>query len=181
MKKALLTLTLAFGLFGLATAQGLPKVAGSPAYPTTNIVDIAAHSANHTALATAIQASGLAPKLRGPGPFTFFAPTNDAFGKLPSGTLQNLVQSGNQTTLSQILNGHLVPGRLAAIDLARAVQEGGGSAQIKTLNGSSLTLTLDGNTLVLTDQFGGSARLMQTDMYQKNGIVHVADGVFMPK
>jgi len=181
MKKTLLALTFTFGLSGLAAAQGLPKVAGSPAYPTTDIVDIATHSANHTALATAIQAAGLVPKLRGPGPFTFFAPTNDAFGKLPSGTLQKLVQSGNQSALSQILNGHLVPGRLAAIDLARAVQESGGSARIKTLNGTSLTLTLDGSTLVLTDGFGGSARLTQTDLYQKNGIVHVADGVFMPK
>lgn len=181
MKKTVFLLSLALGFSGMAAAQSLPKVAGSPSYPTTTIVDVTTHSPNHTALATAIQASGLSFKLQEPGPFTFFAPTNDAFGKLPSGTLENLVQSGKQPLLAQMLNGLLVPGRLAAIDLARAVQEGGGSVALKTLNGTNLTVTLDGSILKLTDESGATSRLTQVDLYQKNGIVHVVDGVFMPK
>lgn len=181
MKKTALLFSLIVGCSTFAAAQGLPKVAGSPSYPTTDIVDITLLSKNHTALATAVQAAGLGQTLRGPGPFTFFAPTNDAFGKLPAGTLEKLVQSGNQPTLAKLLNGHLVPGRLAAIDLARAVQEGGGSASLKTLNGNSLTVTLDGPTLKLTDELGGTILLTQTDLYQKNGIVHVVDGVVMAK
>lgn len=119
--------------------------------------------------------------LREPGAFTLFAPSNDAFAKLPVGTLEGWFQSTNRPALARILNYHLVRGSLMAVDLARAVRESGGRVTLKTLNGAVLTVSLDGPTLLLTDEMGSVARLIQVDDFQKNGIVHLTDGVLTPK
>ena len=163
-----------------ATAQETPMVGGAPMYPNKTIVENAANSADHTTLVAAVTAAGLGETLSGAGPFTVFAPTNAAFGKLPAGTVESLVEPANKATLTKILTYHVVPGRIAAADLISQIQAGGGSAALTTVEGGTLTASLRGNAVILTDEAGGEATVTQADVFQSNGVIHVTDTVSMP-
>ena len=145
------------------------------------IVDVAVGSPDHTTLVTAVQAAGLAETLSGEGPFTVFAPTNDAFAKLPAGTVESLVQPANRATLTAVLTYHVVAGELKAADLLAAIEAGGGSATLTTVQGAELTASLSGESVILTDAAGGTATVTATDLDASNGVVHVIDTVVMPQ
>lgn len=157
-------------------------VAAAPAFAQTpaTVVDVAVGSPNHTTLVTAVQAAGLVDTLKGAGPFTVFAPTNAAFGKLPAGTVEGLLKPESKGALTGILTYHVVPGRLMAADVVRAIQAGGGSATVTTVQGGKLTARLAGGGVVLTDAKGGTSRITATDLSARNGVVHVIDTVVMP-
>ena len=156
-------------------AQETVTVGGAPMYPTKTIVENAVNSADHTTLA-----AGLVETLSGPGPFTVFAPTDAAFAKLPAGTVESLVEPANKATLTKILTYHVVPGRVTAADLIGQIQAGGGSASLTTVEGGTLTASLRGNAVILTDEMGGEATVTQADVFQSNGVIHVTDTVSMP-
>ena len=163
-----------------SAVQDPVTVGGAPMYANKTIVENAANSADHTTLVTAVTAAGLAETLSGPGPFTVFAPTNAAFAKLPAGTVDTLVLPENRETLTKILTYHVVPGRLAAADVLAAIQAGGGSAALTTVSGDTLTASLRGDQVILTDEKGGVATVTQADVFQSNGVIHVTDTVSMP-
>ena len=163
-----------------AAAQEAPMVGGAPMYPTKTIVENAVNSADHTTLVAAVTAAGLVETLSGPGPFTVFAPTDAAFAKLPAGTVESLVEPANKATLTKILTYHVVPGRVTAADLMGQIQAGGGSASLTTVEGGTLTASLRGNAVILTDETGGEATVTQADVFQSNGVIHVTDTVSMP-
>jgi uncharacterized surface protein with fasciclin (FAS1) repeats len=158
----------------------VPMVGGAAMYPTKTIVENAVNSKDHTTLVAAVQAAGLVDALSGPGPFTVFAPTDAAFGKLPAGTVETLVQPENKDTLTAILTYHVVPGKVAAGQLIEMIQQGGGKAELKTLNGGILTARVVGGKVVLTDGKGGEATVTQADVFQSNGVIHVTDAVSLP-
>jgi uncharacterized surface protein with fasciclin (FAS1) repeats len=176
------------GLGGLAgsavqsAAQGKTvMVGGAPMYPSKNIVENAVKSKDHTTLVAAVKAAGLVDTLEGPGPFTVFAPTNEAFKKLPPGTVESLVKPENKPTLTKILTYHVVPGRLSAQELADMVDKGGGRAMLKTVEGDNLTVMRKGNRhLTLTDDKGDVATITIADVFQSNGVIHVVNSVMMP-
>ena len=161
-------------------AQETVTVGGAPMYPTKTIVENAVNSADHTTLVAAVTAAGLVETLSGPGPFTVFAPTDAAFAKLPAGTVESLVEPANKATLTKILTYHVVPGRVTAADLMGQIQAGGGSASLTTVEGGTLTASLRGNAVILTDETGGEATVTQADVFQSNGVIHVTDTVSMP-
>jgi len=145
------------------------------------LVDVAVGSPDHTTLVAAVQAAGLAETLSGEGPFTVFAPTNDAFAKLPAGTVESLVQPANRATLTAVLTYHVVAGELKAADVLAAIEAGGGSATLTTVQGAALTASLQGGSVVLTDAAGGTATVTATDLDASNGVIHVIDTVVMPQ
>lgn len=155
-------------------------VGGAAMYPSRNIVQNAVNSKDHTTLVAAVKAAGLADTLSGKGPFTVFAPTNEAFAALPAGTVQNLLKPQNKATLVKVLTYHVVPGRLTAHDLAMAVKNGGGQAKLKTVEGDSLTVSRDGKGWAITDDHGNLAHVTIGDVMQSNGVIHVIDKVLMP-
>ena len=155
-------------------------VGGAPMYPTKTIVENAVNSPIHTTLVAAVTAAGLVETLSGPGPFTVFAPTDEAFAALPAGTVETLVRPENKATLTKILTYHVVAGRVTAADVIGLIEQGGGSAAITTVSGDTLTASLDGSTVVLTDEKGGTARVTQADVLQSNGVIHVTDAVSLP-
>ncbi|MFJ2995157.1 fasciclin domain-containing protein [Pandoraea sp. NPDC087047] len=155
-------------------------VGGAAMYPSKTIVQNAVNSKDHTTLVAAVKAGGLVDTLNSAGPFTVFAPTNEAFAALPSGTVDTLLQPENKGTLVKVLTYHVVPGRLTAQDLMKAVSDGGGKAVIKTVEGDSLTVMQQGNQLVVRDDKGGVARVTIGDVMQSNGVIHVVDKVLMP-
>lgn len=165
-----------------ASAQMMkdPDVGGSPMYPTKNIIQNAVNSKDHTTLVAAVKAAGLVDTLSGPGPFTVFAPTNEAFDKLPAGTVDNLVKPENKATLTKILTYHVVSGKYNAKKLEQMIKKGGGKATLKTVQGDELTFGMSGNNIVATDEKGGMATVTIADVYQSNGIIHVVDSVLMP-
>jgi len=163
-----------------ANAEATVMVGGAAMYPSRNIVENAANSADHTTLVAAVTAAGLADTLSGTGPFTVFAPTNAAFAKLPAGTVETLVMPANRATLTKILTYHVVPGRVAAADLMGQIQAGGGRATLTTVEGSPLTASMRGSAVILTDEKGGVATVTQADVFQSNGVIHVTDTVSMP-
>ena len=144
------------------------------------VVDVAANDVNFTTLVTAIKAANLVGPLSGSGPFTVFAPTDDAFAKLPAGTVDNLVKPESKTALSGLLAYHVVAGRVSAADLMAQISAGGGTASLTTLSGGTLTATLDGDAVVLTDAKGGKARVIAADVAASNGVIHAIDAVVMP-
>jgi uncharacterized surface protein with fasciclin (FAS1) repeats len=157
-----------------------PMVGGHAMYANKTIVANALNSDDHTTLVAAVKAAGLVETLNGPGPFTVFAPTNEAFGKLPAGTVDNLVKPENKATLTKILTYHVVAGRLDSKALAAQIAAGGGKAMLKTVQGEDLTATMDGKTLVIADAKGDASRVTIGDVYQSNGVIHVVDTVLMP-
>ncbi len=181
--KAMLTLTLAASsLFavGNASAQKDPDVGGAPMYSNKTIVENASAAPNLSTLVTAVKAAGLVDTLSGAGPFTVFAPTNDAFAKLPAGTLDTLTQPDNQAQLKKILTYHVVAGRVSSKELVKMIKKGGGTATLPTVAGGPIKATLTGSNVTLTDEKGGTATVTTADVFQSNGVVHVIDSVLMP-
>jgi uncharacterized surface protein with fasciclin (FAS1) repeats len=156
-------------------------VGGAPMYPSKNIIENAVHSKDHTTLVAAVKAAGLVDTLEGAGPFTVFAPTNRAFGKLPAGTVEGLVKPENKSTLTKILTYHVVSGRLTAASLMKAVKAGGGMAHLKTVEGEDLMVTQSGpGKLSVTDAKGDVSMITTADVLQSNGVIHVVDTVLLP-
>lgn len=148
-------------------------VGGAPMYPSKNIVENAVNSKDHTTLVAAVKAAGLVDTLASKGPFTVFAPTNAAFGKLPAGTVDTLVKPENKATLTKILTYHVVPGKLAAADLTDG-------KKLKTVQGEELTVKNAGGKVTLTDAKGGTSTVTIPNVNQSNGVIHVVDTVLMP-
>ncbi len=165
----------------VAHAEKTVEVGGAAMYPSKDIIDNAVNSKDHTTLVTAVKAGGLVETLKGAGPFTVFAPTNEAFGKLPTGTVDTLLKPENKTTLAKILTYHVVAGKMDSKTIAAAIKKGKGKAMVKTVAGPELTATMEGKTLVLTDEKGAMAKVTIADVYQKNGVIHVVDSVVQPK
>ena len=170
--KAALFAIVAAGL----TASALPALAA----PSANIVGTAAGSADHTTLVAAVKAAGLVDTLSGTGPFTVFAPTNAAFGKLPAGTVDNLLKPENKAQLQSVLTYHVVPGKLMAKDVLGAIKAGGGKAVVTTVQGSKLTASVMGNKVILTDSKGRMSPVTTADLDATNGVIHVVDSVLLP-
>jgi uncharacterized surface protein with fasciclin (FAS1) repeats len=145
------------------------------------VVDVAVGSKAHTTLVAAVKAADLVGTLQGAGPFTVFAPTNEAFAKLPKGTVENLLKPENKATLTKILTYHVVAGNLDAAAVLKAIKDGKGKVTLKTVSGGSLTASLKNGKVILTDEKGGFATVTATDLKAGNGVVHVIDAVVMPK
>ena len=176
---AALALTVGFTAVS-AHAQADPMVGGAAMYPSKNIVENAVNSQDHTTLVAAVKAAGLVDTLEGAGPFTVFAPTNEAFNKLPAGTVDTLVKPENKDTLTKILTYHVVAGKMSSSDLMKAIKQGGGKAELKTVQGGTLTASMQGKNLILTDEKGGKSTVTIADVNQSNGVIHVVDTVLMP-
>jgi uncharacterized surface protein with fasciclin (FAS1) repeats len=157
-----------------------PTVGGAAMYPTKTIVENAVNSPIHTTLVAAVKAAGLVDTLNSKGPFTVFAPTNDAFAKLPAGTVDTLLKPENKDQLVKVLTYHVVPGKYDAKKLLKEIKKGGGKATLKTVEGEDLTFTTDGTTITITDAKGGTATVTTANVYQSNGIIHVIDAVLLP-
>lgn len=145
------------------------------------VVDVAMMSPNHTTLVTALKAAGWVEPLMARGPFTVFAPTNAAFGELPSATVNALLMPENKSMLSSVLTYHVVAGNWSAKDVMKMIKKGNGKAMIKTVNGGMLTATTDGRAVMLTDEKGMMATVTGADMKGSNGTIHVIDKVLMPR
>jgi len=164
-----------------ATAQMKdPDVGGAPMFANKTIVANAVNSPIHKTLVAAVKAAGLVDTLNSAGPFTVFAPTDDAFAKLPAGTVDTLVQPENKATLTKILTYHVVPGRISSKDLVKWIKKGNGTYSAKTVEGGKLTFTMNGANIKITDEKGGSAMVTTADVFQSNGVIHVIDTVLMP-
>jgi len=168
------------GAMSASAAAAVPYVGGAAMYPTKTIVENAVNSADHTTLVAAVKAAGLVDTLSGAGPFTVFAPNNAAFAKLPAGTVETLVKPENKAMLTSILTYHVVPGRWTATDLMAKIRAGNGKAMLTTAEGGTLTASMEGDAVVLTDAKGGRATVIQADVMQSNGVIHVTDTVSLP-
>ena len=155
-------------------------VGGAAMYPTKNIVENAVNSKDHTTLVAAVKAAGLVETLSSAGPFTVFAPTNEAFDKLPAGTVDNLVKPENKATLTKILTYHVVSGKLSAADLVAKIKAGNGKAELTTVSGGILIAMLQGKKVYLVDEKGGKSWVTIADVNQSNGVIHVVNTVLMP-
>ena len=184
MKKTLLTIfagaaLAASSLAGMA--QKTDPMVGGAAMDSSKTIPVNASAApNLTTLVAAVKAAGLVDTLNGTGPFTVFAPTNDAFAKLPAGTVDTLTQPDNKATLTKILTYHVVPGTYDAKKLMKGIKKNNGSYQLNTVQGEPLTFSVDGKMIKITDAKGGTAMVTTADVYQSNGVVHVIDTVLMP-
>ena len=182
MKKILI---LTVSMIAFATnnfAQKTVMVGGAAMYPTKNIVENAINSKDHTTLVAAVKAAGLADVLQTAGPFTVFAPTNEAFDMLPAGTVDNLLKEENKTKLQGVLKYHVVAGNVSANDIKKLIKANDGKATIKTLNGGNLYASIDEKGGVwIWDENGGKAMVTIANVNQKNGVIHVVDHVLLPK
>jgi uncharacterized surface protein with fasciclin (FAS1) repeats len=156
-------------------------VGGAAMYPTKNIIENAVNSKDHTTLVAAVKAADLVETLQGDGPFTVFAPTNEAFEKLPKGTVENLLKTENKKTLQTILTYHVLAGKHSAADIMKDIKKGNGKATYKTVSGGTLTVMMKGKNVVLMDENGGMATVTIADVNQSNGVIHVIDSVVLPK
>lgn len=157
-----------------------PMVGGAAMYANKDIIDNAVNSKDHTTLVAAVKAAGLVDTLKGPGPFTVFAPTNAAFSALPKGTVEGLLKPEKKADLTKILTYHVVPGAVTSTDLMAKIKQGGGKASLTTVEGESLTARLAGKGITLTDSKGQVAHVTIADVKQSNGVIHVIDKVLMP-
>jgi uncharacterized surface protein with fasciclin (FAS1) repeats len=157
------------------------EVGGAPMYPSKNIIENAVNSKDHTTLVAAVKAAGLVETLEGAGPFTVFAPTNEAFDLLPKGTVETLLKPENKQKLSGILTYHVVSGKMDSKALAAAIKSGNGTAELKTVEGGKLWVMMKGNKIMLKDEKGGMSELTTKNVYQSNGVIHVIDHVLLPK
>ena len=157
-----------------------PMVGGAPMYAEKNIVENAVNSKDHTTLVAAVKAAGLVDTLASGGPFTVFAPTDAAFAKLPAGTVDTLLQPANRGQLRAVLTYHVVPGKVTAGQLVKLIQDNGGKATLTTVQGGTLTASLSGSSVVITDAAGGAAKVTAADLIQSNGVIHVTDAVSLP-
>ncbi|MEN0054423.1 MAG: fasciclin domain-containing protein [Mucilaginibacter sp.] len=180
--KKLIIAALAVATFAIASKVNAQTkmVGGAAMYPTKNIVENAINSKDHTTLVAAVKAAGLVPTLSSAGPFTVFAPTNEAFNKLPAGTVDNLVKPANKVALTKILTYHVVAGKLSAADLMAKVKDGKGKAELNTVSGGTLTVMEQGKKLYLVDEKGGKSWITIADVNQSNGVIHVVNTVLMP-
>jgi len=182
MKKNILfalSLVLAVSSFANA-AEKTVMVGGAAMYPSKDIIDNAANSKDHTTLVAAVKAAGLVDTLKGEGPFTVFAPTNAAFAKLPAGTVDTLLKPENKDTLTKVLTYHVVPGKMDAKTILAAIKKGNGKAEMKTVQGGTLTASMEGKSVILTDEKGSKSKVTIANVFQKNGVIHVVDTVVMP-
>ena len=179
--KASLVAMLLSSTAGLALAQDNPMVGGAAMFADKTIVENAVNSADHTTLVAAVQAAGLVDTLNGPGPFTVFAPTNEAFAELPAGTVDTLLKPENKDLLTQILTCHVVGAAAMSSMVAQMIADDGGSHVIDTLGGCKLTAAMDGDMITLTDENGTVAHVTIADVRQSNGVIHVIDKVLTPK
>ncbi len=161
-------------------AEKDPDVGGAAMYPAKNIVQNAVNSQDHTTLVAAVKAAGLVDTLEGPGPFTVFAPVNSAFDKLPAGTVDTLLKPENKDQLVKVLTYHVVAGRVSSKELIAMIKKGHGKAELKTVEGGTLTASLGGGKVILTDEKGGMSTVTIADVYQSNGVIHVVDSVLLP-
>ena len=157
-----------------------PIVGGKEMFPAKNIIENAVNSADHTTLVAAVKAAGLVETLQGPGPFTVFAPVNQAFEKLPKGTVENLIKPENKQALTKILTYHVVAGKLGSAELRQQIKAGNGSAMLKTVSGGTLTIWMKGKNLVLKDEKGMMSTITIANVFQSNGVIHVVDSVLLP-
>ncbi|HEY9002300.1 MAG TPA: fasciclin domain-containing protein [Mucilaginibacter sp.] len=178
MKKFIIAV-IAMAAVAITHAQ-TKMVGGAAMYPTKNIVENAVNSKDHTTLVAAVKAAGLVETLESTGPFTVFAPTNEAFNKLPAGTVDNLVKPENKEMLTKILTYHVVPGRLSSEELWAKVKAGNGKAELTTVQGEKLTAMAKGKKLYLVDEKGGESWITIADVNQSNGVIHVVNTVLMP-
>src|ERR1700761_6755374 len=160
-----------------ASAQKDPDVGGAPMFANKTIVQNAVNSPVHKTLVAAVKAAGLVDTLNSPGPFTVFAPTDDAFAKLPAGTVDTLVQPENKATLTKVLTYHVVAGRYSSADLIKLARSGG---TLTTVEGEPLSVSTKGRHVILTDAKGGKSMVTIADVFQSNGVIHVVDTVLMP-
>jgi uncharacterized surface protein with fasciclin (FAS1) repeats len=189
MRKTALSFALAAATFlapiaSIAQSNTVPEktvmVGGAAMYPSRNIVQNAVNSKDHTTLVAAVKAAGLVDTLSSPGPFTVFAPTNEAFDKLPPGTVATLVKPENKETLTKILTYHVVPGRITADDLMRMVRAGHGEATLKTVEGDPLTASEDNGHIYIKGEKSGVAEVTISNVGQSNGVIHVVSSVLLP-
>ena len=168
------------GLIPVSASETTTMVGGAPMYPSKNIVQNAVNSKDHTTLVAAVKAAGLVQTLEGPGPFTVFAPTNDAFAKLPDGTVATLLKPENKQTLTNVLTYHVVPGRLTTKDLRERIVAGGGKAELTTVQGGALTIQEKNGKLWVTDAKGDTAEITISNVIQSNGVIQVINTVMLP-
>lgn len=168
-------------LFSSNTFSQTKMVGGATMYPTKNIVENAMNSKDHTTLVAAVKAAGLVPTLESKGPFTVFAPTNEAFDALPAGTVETLLKPENKAKLTSILTYHVVAGKLSSKDLMKMVKDQMEKATLKTVEGENLYVTMKGHHLMITDENGGTAEITIADVNQSNGVIHVINKVLLPK
>ena len=190
MKKrsiSLLVATAIMAIAGAAFAQGgNPMVGGAPMYRSKDIVDNAVNSADHTTLVAAVKAAGLVSTLKGRGPFTVFAPTNDAFAKLPAGTVDTLLKPENKDALTKVLTYHVVAGNYDSKALVSLIKKGHGTGMLKTVSGGTLTVMMGGmnammaDQIVIRDEKGGVSNVTIANVRQSNGVIHVIDSVLLP-
>ena len=184
MKKSLLTLmagaAIALTSMSAVAQKKDPDVGGAPMYPNKTVVANASAAPNLSTLVAAVKAAGLVDTLSGPGPFTVFAPTNDAFGKLPPGTVDTLTQPENKAQLTKILTYHVVSGKYDSKKLMKEIKKAGGTYKLATVEGGMLTFTMSGMGIQITDEKGGTANIQTADVFQSNGVAHVIDTVLMP-
>lgn len=185
MVAAVAAIALAAGAAASVSAAPMSEktvnVGGAPMYPSKNIIQNAVNSKDHTTLVAAVKAAGLVDTLQGPGPFTVFAPTNEAFAKLPAGTVDNLLKPENKAMLVKVLTYHVVPGRMTAVNLMKAVKDGEGTAKLKTVAGEDIWVKQAGpGKLTITDSKGDVAMVTIADVLQSNGVIHVIDTVLLP-
>ena len=176
--KAVSVITLAAASIAMAAKN--PMVGGKEMYPNKDIIDNAVNSADHTTLVAAVKAAGLVDTLKGPGPFTVFAPTNAAFAKLPAGTVDTLLKPENRDSLVKVLTYHVVSGRVTAADLKKMIKDGHGKAELKTVSGGKLWAMMQGAMIVLKDEKGGMSTVTQANVMQSNGVIHVVNSVLLP-
>ncbi len=180
MKNILATLVLVIGFSAIAMTEKTVEVGGAAMYPSKDIIDNAVNSKDHTTLVAAVKAAGLVDTLKSAGPFTVFAPTNDAFGKLPAGAVDGLLKPEAKATLTKVLTYHVVSGKLGSKEIAAMIKKGKGTATFKTVAGGTLTASMQGTDLMLKDEKGGMSKVTVPNVYQKNGVIHVVDSVVMP-
>lgn len=166
---------------GFAVALAIaPSTAFAGGEGKGNIVTAAVASKDHQTLVAALKTAGLVDTLAGKGPFTVFAPTDAAFARLPAGTVDKLLQPASRDQLRAVLTYHVVPGKVTSTDLVKAISTGGGKATLKTVEGGTITATMSGRSVTLTDEKGGTATVTKADLVQSNGVIHVTDAVSLP-
>jgi uncharacterized surface protein with fasciclin (FAS1) repeats len=178
---AAVSLAIALSAGAVSALAASVMVGGAPMLPTKDIIDNAVNSKDHTTLVAAVKAAGLVDTLKGPGPFTVFAPTNAAFAALPAGTVDTLLKPESKEALTGVLTYHVVAGKLDAAALKKEIKAGKGSAELKTVAGGTLVAKEKSGKITLTDEKGGTATVTIPNVYQSNGVIHVVNKVLLPK
>ena len=167
--------------FAPAQAEETVEVGGAPMYPSKNIVENAVNSKDHTTLVAAVKAAGLVDTLAGPGPFTVFAPTNEAFAKLPDGTVDTLLKPENKDQLTKVLTYHVVATSALSDAISKMIMDDGGEHPVNTVSGHKLVAMQKDGKIMLKDEMGNVATVTIADVKQSNGVIHVIDTVLLPK